>query len=127
MRIIEIITESEQGALERDLIDLLIAAKASGIDEMPTQTLVDQLSDMGHSLTVDSLLSMYDDMNSQQRPDIIQNITADTITLDAQVSGDFVDDAETAAEDLERDTSQQAMKNIKDRAARTRRLGKDLI
>lgn len=121
MKFIEIITESEQDALERDIIDLLIAAKASGIDEMDTDTLVDQLTDMGHSVTIDSLLSLY----AEDRPDIIQNITNSVVTLDASDS-DFEVETDTQ-EDLERDTTKQAMKNIKARASRTKKLGKDLI
>lgn len=119
MRYIEIITESEQSKLERDILDLLIATKASGIDELDTETLVKQLNDMGHAITIDSLLSIY----SEERPSIIQNITASTVTLDV---ADTTIDVEDVEKDLERDTSKQAMKNIKARAAQTKKLGKEL-
>lgn len=121
MRISEILLENEQSELQRDVVDLLIAAKASGIDSLETEQIVDQLNSMGHSVSVDSLLSMFD----EDRPDIIQNITANTISIDSyDGSGDFVDD--DFQDDFEKDTTQQAMQNIKDRADRTRRLGREL-
>ena len=122
MRFIEIITESEEEQLLGDINDLLVAAKASGIDEIDTEEFVQQLVDMGHSVTPNSLLTLFD----EDRPEVIKNITANTIQLTLQDSGDAEQDYEQHQKDVERDTNKLALKNIKDRAQRNKQLAKGL-
>lgn len=120
MRHHEILTESENNAILTDLVSLLIAAKASGIDQLNTENIVNQLVSMGHTVTVNSLLGMFE----EDRPDIISNITQSEITLDVG-DPDIAPDEETE-DDFERDVGKQALQNIRDRAKDRQQLAKDL-
>lgn len=57
MRGWELLRESEGSNFESDVEDLLIAAKANGMQELSVDALVDQLNDMGYAVTPDSLIT----------------------------------------------------------------------
>lgn len=119
MRFSEILLESEEESLMSDIKDLLIAAKASNIDEIETETLVAQLADMGHSVSANSLLSMFD----ENRPEVIKNITANTIVLQLADSGDTEEKSE---EEFSKDVTKRAMQNIKNRAKKSKQAADSL-
>lgn len=121
MRLSEILLESDEDALMSDIIDLLVAAKAANIDEMETEMLVAQLADMGHSVTVNTLLSMFD----EERPEIIKNITANTVSLTLADSGEG-DAAEKSEQDFEKDVTKRALQNIKRRAQQSKQAADSL-
>ena len=122
MRFFEIITENEEDQLMSDINDLLVAAKASGIDEIDTEEFAQQLSDLGHAVTPNSLLSLFD----KDRPEIIKNITANVLSLSLQDSGDAEEDYEEHEINVERDANKRALSNIKDRAKQTKKIAKGL-
>lgn len=124
MRAWELLTEGEKPDVESDLEDLLIAAKASGLADIEVEDLVDQLNDMGHSVTADSLVTMIDELDN----DIVSTVTLNTIQLrnhtadvEAGEDGEFEDEVDSA--DL---AKRSAMKSVKDRAAQRRKATKDV-
>lgn len=104
------VTENRQESLLSDITNLLVAAKASGISEMDTTELVGNLVNMGHSVTPQSLVELF----SEERPEVIKNITVQKVTLDT--TDPVAEPDEGDQEDFERDVSKQAMDNIKRRA-----------
>jgi hypothetical protein len=58
MRAREILEENYNQSLETDLGNLIIGAKGSGAQEIGTQDLVNQLSDMGYSVDVNSIMGL---------------------------------------------------------------------
>lgn len=131
MRAWEFLTEGEKPAVESDLEDLLVAAKANDLTDLDVEDLVDQLNDMGHSVTADSLIDMVDNLELE----LVDTATLNTI----QLKGHSVDDADDSDEEGEHDRDNEwedevssegiakssAMKKVKDRAARRRRTTKD--
>ena len=106
----QVVHENQEDQLTADIQDLLVAAKASGLDEIGTEELVDQLVGLGHSATPGSLVTQFAD----ERPDVMQNITVDKVTLDTADPTATPD--EDTEENFERDVNKQAMDNIKRRA-----------
>ena len=126
MRAWELLTEGEKPDVESDLEDLLIAAKASGLEDIEVEDLVDQLNDMGHSVTPDSLVTMIDELENE----IVSTVTLNTIQLrshtadvEAGEDGEFEDEDEVDSADL---AKRSAMKSVKDRAAQRRKATKDV-
>lgn len=102
-----------------DALDLLMSLMASGQDSVDTDVLVQHLEDLGHAVTPEALISMFD---NEDRPDFIDNITANTVTLGTPKPADEADpDAE-----FEKKTSRQAMKNLKRQASQRKGLSKGL-
>lgn len=103
---------------------MLIAAKASGITEVEVDSIVDQLNAMGYSVTPDSLVSSIE----QHDHEFIKNATISTITFNDHNSvedgGDEWEDQEVDAEKL---ASKTAMKRVKGRADKQRKMAKDAI
>ena len=58
MRAREIIQENYNQSLESDLSNLLVGASGFGADEVNTQDIVNQLYQMGYSVTVNSLMPL---------------------------------------------------------------------
>ena len=124
MRAWELLVEYTESKFDSDLEDLLIAAKANGISEVEVDSLVDQLNDMGYSVTADSLVSALED--HEHSHEFIKNITLNTITFKAHALDD-----ETAKEyedeevDAERLATRTAMKGVKGKRDIERKLAKD--
>lgn len=130
MRAWELLTEGERPDVESDLEDLLIAAKANDLTDLNVEDLVDQLNDMGHSVTPDSLISMIDELELE----LIDTATLNTVklkghTVDDDDDGetfdstdDEWDEEEVSSENIAR---KSAMKKVKDRAAERRKAAKD--
>jgi carbamoylphosphate synthase small subunit len=126
MRAWELLKEDEDAGdqMVSDLKDLLIAAKASGIEDIDTESLVTQLNDMGHSVTQDSLVDVLDDLDDE----FIKNVTLNDITLKSHTAGDG-NESENEWEDQEADAgriaNKTAMKGVKKNAQQTKRTTKD--
>lgn len=75
MKIVELL-ESANNNLLADAEDLLIAAKASGIDEIKTTDIVKQLNNTGHPVTLDGLVTLL-----QQDSQIAISVDTNTIKL----------------------------------------------
>lgn len=126
MRGWELLRESEGSDFESDVEDLLIAAKANGMQELSVDALVDQLNDMGYAVTPDSLIASLEDHEHEH--DFIKNITLSTIVLkshsldDQEITG--FEDEEI---DAERIASKTAMKGVKDKQAFQQSATKDAI
>jgi len=127
MRAREILTEGEQPEIQTDLEDLLIAAKANDLEDIDVEELVDQLNNMGHAVTADSLV---DTMNNLEL-DFIDNVTLNTITLKSHTAepsdhdGDENEwDDSPDSEDL---AKKAAMKRVRQRAKQKRKTTKDAL
>ena len=124
MRAWELLKEDTGSKLETDLEDLLIAAKASGIEDVDIESLVDQLNAMGYSVTQDSLVDVLDSLDD----DFVKNVTLNDITLKSHTAGDG-DKSENGWEDQEADASRiaskAAMKGVKKSNQQTKQTTKD--
>lgn len=120
MRLADLLTESEVESVVTDAMDFVVAAYASGMDELDTQALVNELQQLGHSVTPESLVDMFSD----DRPEVIKNITVDTVQLDLDVPEPV--SSELQAQSQQRRVSSQAMQNIRRRSAQSRRVAGDL-
>jgi len=125
MRARELLKEDENLEFESDLEDLIVAAKANGLTEVDTEDLVDQLVDMGHSVTADSLVNALDvDEN-----EFVKNVTLNTITFkdhvvdDEEGAGDYEDEEP----DAERIATKTAMKGVKKNRKREKQQAKDQL
>lgn len=107
MRLWQLIAEGEQQALHSDLMDLLVAAQAAGLDRLNTEDLVDQLTDLGHSVTPELVVDQFAD----DKPDWISNITVQHVDLSTPTP----EPAEDPEQRRQRDISKQAMSNIRRR------------
>lgn len=85
MRAREIIEEDYTQSLDTDLGSLLVGAKGSGSNSIPTQQVVVQLQRMGYAISVDSLTVML-----QDNP-MVMSITPDIITLSTPEGGETID------------------------------------
>lgn len=125
MRGWELLKESEGSDFESDVEDLLIAAKANGMQELSVDALVDQLNEMGYAVTPDSLIASLESHEGHEH-DFIETITLSTIVLK---SHSLDDKAETGYEDeqvdAERIASKTAMKGVKNKQANKREQTKD--
>lgn len=124
MRGWEILGESEVSSFESDVEDLLIAAKANGIEELSVDALVDQLNGMGYSVTPDSLVASL--QSHEHGHDFIKNVTLNTIVLKSHSLDDAeMQDYEDEQVDAERIATKTAMGNVKDKQAATQQATKD--
>lgn len=136
MRAWEFLTEGEKPAVESDLEDLLVAAKATDLTDLDVEDLVAQLNDMGHSVTADSLVDMVDNLELE----LVDTVTLNTIQLKSHTVGDSSDDDDDdeggsrfrdGDNEWEEEVSSEAiakssaMKNVRDRSERRRRTTKD--
>ena len=62
MKIRELLRESSNPQITQDLQDLLISIKGRGVDSIDTKTVVNQLSRMGHSVSVETVLQVIAEM-----------------------------------------------------------------
>jgi hypothetical protein len=127
MRAREILSEGEKSTLDSDIEDLLVAAKANGLDQLDTEDLVNQLNSMGHSVTPDSLL----DMLNNRDDEFIKNATLTTISLKLHTGGEGEGeenewDDESPEEHTARLANKSAMKRIRDRAKAHKKAAKDI-
>ena len=113
--------ESAKSDFESDLEDLLVAAKANGLQEIEVDDLVDQLSAMGHSVTPDSLVSSLE----SQENNFVKNATLNTITLSSHVTDNEVSDYEDIPVDAERLATRTAMKDVKKGKKQKQKAAKD--
>jgi len=126
MRGWELLNESEGSNFESDVEDLLIAAKANGMQELSVDALVDQLNDMGYAVTPDSLIASLEGHGHEH--EFIKTITLNTIVLKSHA----LDDQETKGyedeeADAERIATKTAMKGVKDKQASHRDATKDAV
>lgn len=103
MRFVELL-EGYYESLDRDLTDLLAAARARGLETVPIEQVVGQLAAMGHSVDSQSIMGL---LNGNP---FVQTATPDAIQLkasdEAAVSGDA--DAEEANADRVSQMAQDA-------------------
>lgn len=118
--------ESEQTEFESDLDDLIIAAKANDITEIDVDTLVDQLRNMGHSVTPDSLVSTLQSDEEDHEHKHIKNVTLNKIILKShEVDDETKDDYEDREADAERIATKTAMKGVKKKQDNIKKAAKD--
>jgi hypothetical protein len=129
MRARELLAESES-TVESDLTDLLVAAKATDLDELSTQDIADQLTAMGHSVSPDTLVDMLSDKDNK----FVKTVTLDKILLKHHTGGeggspDEEGDQwdETPEETTQRLAKKAAMKRVADRAKASRKAAKDQL
>ena len=126
MRAWELLVEDSESTFDSDLEDLLIAAKANGLTEVEVESLVDQLNSMGHAVSADSLVSALED--HEHAHEFIKNVTLNTIVLKSHALDDeTANEYEDEEVDAERLASKTAMKRVKDRANKQRKIAKDVI
>jgi hypothetical protein len=107
MRAREILDEDYNQNLESDLSNLLIGAKGSGAQEINTQDLVAQLTNMGYSIDVNSLMLLL-----SGNPSVL-NATPTTVNM-TEPGGDLGDDpAQDSADKVSNIASKAAKKAIK--------------
>ena len=124
MRGWELLREDEGSDFESDVEDLLIAAKANGMQELSVDALVDQLNDMGYAVTPDSLIASLEDHEHEH--EFIKTITLSTIILKSHSLDDSeMTDYEDEEVDAERIASKTAMKGVKNKQANKREQTKD--
>jgi len=75
MRAREILQEDYNQSLQSDLNNLLVAAKANGVQQLKTQDIVDQLYGMGYSVDINSIMSLLSNNPT------IMNATPEMITM----------------------------------------------
>lgn len=122
MRGWELFYESEGTDFESDVEDLLIAAKANGMQELSVDALVAQLNDMGYAVTSDSLIASLEEHDLA----FIKNMTLNTITLkshslDDQEIQDYEDEEISAG----RIAGKTAMKGVKSKQKQRKITTKD--
>ena len=124
MRAWELLVEYVESDFDSDLEDLLIAAKANGITEVDVESIVDQLNDMGYSVTPDSLLSAIEEHDHE----FIKNATINTITFnDHVVDDESGEDYEDIPVDAEKLASRTAMKDVKGKRDSEKKMAKDAL
>jgi len=124
MRGWELLKEGEGSDFESDVEDLLIAAKANGMQELSVDALVDQLNDMGYAVTPDSLIASLE--GHEHEHDFIKTITLSTIVLKSHSLDDAeVNNYEDEQVDAAKIASKTAMKGVKNKQSSTRDATKD--
>lgn len=124
MRAWELLVEYVESDFDSDLEDLLIAAKANGITEIEVDSLVDQLNDMGYSVTPDSLISDIE----QHDHEFIKNATLNTITFrDHPMDDEGGEDWEDEEVDAEKLATRTAMKGVKSKQDQEKKIAKDAL
>lgn len=123
MRGWELLYESGGTDFESDVEDLLIAAKANGMQELSVDALVAQLNDMGYAATSDSLIASLEDHDLA----FIKTITLNTIILKSHSLDDQeMKDYEDEEIDAERIASKTAMKGVKNKQKQHKVTTKDV-
>lgn len=92
MRLKEFLYEDYNQQLSGDLDNILVGAKAAGIEDINPEAVVRELQRMGYSVDVDSLIALL-----QNNP-IVQNASPSGISLTA---------AETSTTDTDQDSANQ--------------------
>lgn len=101
MRARELLEENYNQSLESDLSNLLISAKGAGASQLQTDDLVNQMHDMGYSVSVNSLIPLLSNNPA------VSNVTPEFITFAEPegVSPDAVDDSAARVKDMAADAS----------------------
>jgi len=107
MRLFELL-ESYTGELQIDLKDLLISAKARGIDDIETDLIVQQLTNMGYSVSAESLLSML------EKEPMVNSADTSKISLTdvSPVVAGSKNDSEQKVIDLAQKAAKKGIKNV---------------
>ena len=108
MRAREILQEDYNQSLQSDLNNLLVAAKANGVQQLKTQDIVDQLYGMGYSVDINSIMSLLSNNPT------IMNATPEMITM---TSPEGASDAAAGTSD------QDSASRVSDMAAKATKLG----
>lgn len=95
MKIKEIVTEGYVDQLHSDLNNILVAARARGITEIPTDDLVLQLTRLGYAVDAASLPSALED-----NP-MVQSVTPTDVQLKQPDAGNVSLDADAEAQNAE--------------------------
>lgn len=105
MRFAELVEreESYSQELRDDAINLLIAAQAQGVRTIEPQQLMKSLTDLGHTLSLESLIDLL-----QDHP-LIQKITPQEIVV--STGNEYYADAKTKADDEDK-ISKMAQRQI---------------
>ena len=109
MKIVELLVENYTQQLEVDLDNLIVAAKARGIDHLKTDELVTQMVQMGYDVNPNSLMTIISNNPA------IQTATPMDIQLtptdDAGLTG--AEDPEQSAEKVSQMARKEAERSIK--------------
>jgi hypothetical protein len=108
MRAREILQEDYNQSLQSDLNNLLVAAKANGVQQLKTQDIVDQLYGMGYSVDINSIMSLLSNNPT------IMNATPEMITM---TSPEGASDAAAGTSD------QDSASRVSDMAAKATKIG----
>ena len=126
MRAWELLVEDSESTFDSDLEDMLIAAKANGITEIEVDSLVDQLNSMGHAVSADSLISSLE--AHEHAHEFIKNVTLNTIVLKTHALDDETkSEYEDEQVDAERLASKTAMKDVKGKRDKHKKMAKDAL
>ena len=112
MRLKEIVLfEGYQESLQSDLDNLIVSAKGSGMSQVNTQSLADQLSGMGYSVNAESIAALLGNnpMVTSATPQSVE------ISNQTQTQGNSSTDQEDSAarvSDLAQQASQKANKKL---------------
>ena len=107
MRARELFEDYNQ-SLQSDLNNLLVAAKANGVQQLKTQDIVDQLYGMGYSVDINSIMSLLSNNPT------IMNATPEMITM---TSPEGASDAAAGTSD------QDSASRVSDMAAKATKIG----
>lgn len=107
MRAREILDEDYDQNLESDLSNLLIGAKGAGSQEVNTQDLVAQLTNMGYSVDINSLMLLL------SRNPAVSNATPTVVSMtttpDAEAGNDQSQDSDAIVSGMAQKAAQKAM------------------
>ena len=109
MRIVELLVENYTQDMESDLDNLIVAAKARGINQLKTSELVTQMVQLGYDINPNSLMTIISNNPAIQTatPMDIQLVPPD----DAGVSG--ADDAEQTQDKVAQMARKEAERSLR--------------
>jgi hypothetical protein len=102
MRAREILQENYNQSLESDLTNLLVGAKGSGMADINTADLVDQLYNMGYAVNINNILSLLDN-----NP-VVMNATPEMVKLTPEENDIDSDNNEVDSAERVKDMAQKA-------------------
>lgn len=106
MRLKELLHEDYNQQLSSDLNNILVGAKAAGLEDVNTGAVVRNLQRMGYSVDIDSLVVLL-----QDNP-IVQSVSPTGIRLTAGETSS-IDDVEDSAEQVDQMAQKAAQKGLK--------------
>ena len=107
MKLIEILTENYANELETAVNDLIITAKGTGIESIPTNKIISQLNNMGFTVSKNTILDLLNKVKG------IDSATLDTVDLVKDMEMSTGHDDEKNKDTVDRLAKKTAKKDLK--------------